>query len=332
MKFAIIGCQHVHLKIFIDEMLELGHEFVGIYDQSSYFLPKSYADTYHVPLFANLQQLLDTGVEVIGNAARNDEKIAVIEWCEKHSLHVMTDKPIAIDVAGLDRLKLVMERGKVKVGMMLTERFEPMMYTLKQLIAQGELGELRDLTFLKPHRTNQAKRPDWFFQKSINGGLIIDLMIHDVDILRWYTNQEAVSFQSQLIKNGMYEYPDFYDNALLQITTEGLITATIKADWLMPESFHTWGDGRIFVAGSEGRVEIRSIGDVLGTPGPYLSLITHRHKTVKVEILEVPNSMAGDFVGQIRGKMPMLTAEDIYACNAEVLRMDAGALKWIKSQ
>lgn len=331
MRFAIVGCQHVHIKMFIDEMIELGHHFAGIFDESDYFLPALYSKEYNVPLFNSLDELLDKGIDVIGNAASNDKKIDIIEWGERHGIHVMTDKPIAVDFESLERLRKVMERNKIKTGMMLTERFSPSIYTLKQMIDQGILGEMIDFTFLKPHKVNKAKRPEWFFEKSINGGLIIDILIHDVDLLKWLTNKEIVSFQGMLLKNTLFEYPDFYDRAEMNILLKDQITATLKADWLMPEAFDLWGDGRIFVSGSEGRVEIRSAGDVLGEKGPFIMLTTHQNRAKKYEVLNVPVGLSEDFINQIQNKPYCLSNEDIYKCNAAVLDMDAACMKFIKS-
>lgn len=330
MKFAIAGCQHVHIKMFIDEMLELGHEFIGIYDPSSFYLPKQYAEVYGVPMVPRLEDLIAQGVEVIGNAASNDEKIEIIEWGERHGIDVMTDKPIAVDEEALQRLRSVIERGKISVGMMLTERFEPAIYTLKQLIDQGELGEVLDFTFLKPHKVNRAKRPDWFFDKRVNGGLIIDIMIHDVDTIRWLSGKDVVEHHGGLIKNDLYEYPTFYNNAFMNLLLEDHVTAALKTDWLMPEAFDSWGDGRIFVTGSKGRVEIRSAGDILGEPGPFLTLTTHRKKAERVEVMKVPHSLAEDFLLQRENKPHVLTKKDIYDCNALVLKMDAAASKLTK--
>ncbi|MFC5648197.1 Gfo/Idh/MocA family protein [Paenibacillus solisilvae] len=327
MNFAIVGCQHSHIKIFIDQMLELGHRFVGIFDQSQYFLPGKYAEHYNVPLLSSLGELLELGVQVIGNADRNDRKIDVIEWAETHGIHVMTDKPIAIDRDGLERLYKVIEHDRIKIGMMLTERYEPTLYTLKTLIDQGELGELIDFTFLKPHKVNLPSRPDWFFMKSVNGGLIIDILIHDIDLLRWYTNKEIVHFQGVLVKNILPEFPDFYDNTQVGLVMEDRITAVLKSDWLMPEAFDMWGDGRIFVTGSKGRAEVRSAGDVFGQPGPFLSLVTHHRKAIRVDLTNAPNNLTEDFLNKIANKPHLLSTGDIYESNKAVLAINEASSK-----
>jgi predicted dehydrogenase len=332
LKFAIAGCQHSHIKMFIDEMLELGHEFTGIYDDSDYFLPAQYAKDYNVPLWGSLDNILEAGTDIVGNAARNDVKIDIIEWCEMHGIHVMTDKPIAIDFNGVNRLKNVIDRGRIKAGMMLTERFSPPLYTLRQMIAEGTLGDIVDLTFLKPHKLSKNTRPGWFFKKSVNGGLITDIMIHDVDILRWFTNGEVTGFNGMLVKNGYNEYPEFYDCARVSLIADGHITADLKADWFMPNAFDLWGDGRIFVTGTKGRAEVRSAGDVIGKAGPFLMLATNTSKAERCDILKVQTSLSEDFLNQINGKPYRLTAQDIYQCNSDVIKIDAASLKLVNTK
>src|SRR5690554_3890740 len=128
----------------------------------------------------------------------------------------MTDKPIASTMENLLRFKKVMDRGTIKLGMMLNSRNDSGFYTLGKLIENGQLGELVDITSLKPHKLNSAYRPQWFFDKAVNGGLIIDLMIHDIDSLNWYTKDTFELFHAHLQKTSFPEYPELYD--LAQVT------------------------------------------------------------------------------------------------------------------
>lgn len=327
MEFAIVGCQHYHIKSFIEEMMAEGHRFAGILDQSGFGLPVQYAEAYKVPLFRSLDELLEQGVAIIGSAGPNDGKIGVLEWAEEHGIHVMTDKPIAIDEDGLKRLRGVMDRNRIKVGMMLTARFAPAQTTLKGMIDEGLLGEIEDITFLKPHKLHRESRPAWFFDKSLNGGLIIDLMIHDVDMLWWFTGKNIVGHNGLLVKNRFPEYPSLYENAVVNVLLEDHITATMKADWLMPEAFESWGDGRIFVTGTKGRAEIRTSGDPLGQPGPFVAFTDHANKTTRREIRKPSTTLTADFLNQIAGKPHRLTAEDVYRANAAVVNIDRASAK-----
>lgn len=327
MKFAIVGCQHYHIKTFIDDMIREGHSFAGIYDPDGFPLAQQYAATYGVPTLSSLEEVLDQGVSVIGSAGPNPGKIDVVEWAERHDIHVMTDKPIVIDENGVRRLRAVIDRKRIKLGMMLTARFAPAQYTLKRMIDDGELGEIEDFTFLKPHKLHPATRPGWFFDKSLNGGLIVDLMIHDVDMLWWFTGKSIVGHHALLVKNRFPEYPGLYENAIVNVLLEDHITATMKSDWLMPEAFESWGDGRILVTGTKGRAEIRTSGDPLGEPGPFLAFTDHVNKTRRVDILKPPASLTADFLAQIAGEPHRLTADDVCRANAMVVRIDGASTK-----
>jgi hypothetical protein len=47
-KFSVIGCQHAHISVFIDEMLKMGHECVGIYEQENKTLANALAEQFNV--------------------------------------------------------------------------------------------------------------------------------------------------------------------------------------------------------------------------------------------------------------------------------------------
>lgn len=332
MRFAVIGCQHSHIKMFIDEMIELGHEFAGIYDSSDFFLPKQYCDEYKVKRFKTLDDVLNSGIDVVGNADRNDKKIDIIEWCEEHNIPVMTDKPIVSNYENLKRLKAVIDRNKIKLGMMLTERFSPPLRTLKKLIDEDVIGELIDFTFLKPHKLNKNLRPAWFFDKNINGGLIIDILIHDVDLMRWYTGAEVVESDARLVKSILPEYPSFFDNTTASILMNNGITASLKADWHMPLASTSWGDGRIFVIGTKARVEVCSTVDIrTDSNTPLVLLTTHENKTEAIPIVEVKQTISEDFINYINGcSPPLITIEDIYTSNKTVLNIDGKAKQTVR--
>jgi predicted dehydrogenase len=332
MRFAVIGCQHSHIKMFIDEMIELGHEFIGIHDNSDFFLPKQYCDEYKVKRLKTLDDVLNSGIDIVGNADRNDKKIDIIEWCEEHNIPIMTDKPIVSNYENLKRLKAVIDRKKIKLGMMLTERFSPALQTLKKLIDDDVIGELIDFTFLKPHKLNKNFRPDWFFDKNINGGLIIDILIHDVDLMRWYTGAEVIESDAMLVKSILPEHPGFFDSATASILMDNGITASMKADWHMPLASNSWGDGRIFVTGTKARVEVCSTGDIrTGNSKPLLLLTTHESKTEAIPVVEIKQTLSESFINYVNGSsLPLITVEDIYASNKTVLNIDEKAKQAVR--
>jgi predicted dehydrogenase len=310
-RFSIIGCQHAHIGSFIKEMLEMGHICAGIYEPENIKLANQIASQYNVPLVAERQQLLDDSVEIIGCAAINNEKIDVIEWCEKHGKHVMIDKPAVTDRQGLERLRAVIDRGAVQVGMLLTERFRPSIHTLKYFVQQGDLGDIVSIGMRKPHRLNPNHRPPWHFDKKKNGGIIIDLFIHDFDLLRWITGREVLSVEGILVKNILPEHPGFYDTSSLIVQMEGNVVGQFYADWHTPDKSWTWGDCRIFVTGTKGSVEIRLAGDPLVAHEELLLAVTNMEGLTRVEPLPIETNITQDFLNRIAGLPAIIEHQDI---------------------
>jgi Oxidoreductase family, C-terminal alpha/beta domain./Oxidoreductase family, NAD-binding Rossmann fold. len=192
MKFGVYGCRHGHIEDFIKEMLQLGHEFLGIYE-TELDIAEGIADKYDVPLFDKGEDLLKLKPEILGTSAVNNQKIDIIELCNENGIHVMADKPIATSREDYGRLEKVINEGRIQVGMMLTERFNPPIYALWKMIREGKLGEIVSFAIMKPHKLREKTRAPWHFSKKENGGIAIDLLIHDVDLLHWFTGSEIVS-------------------------------------------------------------------------------------------------------------------------------------------
>ncbi|WP_262679479.1 Gfo/Idh/MocA family protein [Paenibacillus sp. J5C2022] len=324
MKYAIIGCQHAHIEIFISEMRELGHSCAGIYEPENIALAGAIARKYGIPLADDQQLLLDDSVEVVGCASINSEKIDVIELCEQYGKSVMVDKPAVVDAAGLARLNSVVERGRIQVGMLLTERFHPAIHKAQQLIAAGTLGEIVSVTMRKPHKLNASLRPDWFFDKVRCGGILIDLLTHDFDLLRWFTGKEISRTEGYVGKDILPQHPSFYNTAAVQVVMEDGCVMQLYADWHTPAKSWTWGDGRIFITGTKGSAELRLAGDpAISTENPLLHVITEQEEWRDIPLEKPAVTITEDFLARIAGKSVLLTHEAILQASSASIEADA---------
>ncbi|ACX63499.1 MULTISPECIES: Gfo/Idh/MocA family protein [Paenibacillus] len=324
-KFGIIGCQHAHIGMFIEEMLALGYECAGVYEPDNQTLARTLADRYGLELTGDRESMLaDEGVGIIGCAAINDEKMDVMELCELHGKPVMIDKPAVTDRAGLIRLRGLLDRGRIEVGMMLTERFRPSIHTVHGMIRAGELGDIIHISMRKPHRLNPETRPAWHFDRAQSGGIINDLFVHDFDLLRWLTGREVETSSGYLAKHILPEYPTFYDAAGVQVFMAGGITAQLYADWHTPAGSWTWGDGRIFITGTRGIAEIRLEGDPLLSNDEVALVITDQELR-SLPLTAPAFSLSQDFLNRVAGEAGLITHDDIYKASEATVMADEGA-------
>lgn len=325
--FSIIGCQHGHIRVFIQTMMEMGYRCVGLYEEpgESRRLAENLSIKYGVPLLESIEEALAPDVELVGCAAVNCRKIRMVEACERAGKPIMLDKPAVTDRDGLERLRKVIERGRVEIGMMLTQRFSPAIFTLKRFMDEGVLGRIASISMRKPHRLRATERPEWFFDRALSGGIIQDLLVHDLDLLRWLTGTEISNAQGYMSKSMLPQYPSFYDAAQLLVTMEDGLVAQLYADWHTPDGSWTWGDCRIFVTGTEGSAELRLQGDPLVSREPVFLLTTRSQELHQVPLLRPPVGMIKDFVNRTEGKPSMLSGEDVLRASGAAVLADEQA-------
>lgn len=319
MKFGIHGCRHGHIGMFINEMLELGHEFLGIYEPEGE-IAKIFAEKFNVKLFNTPDELYESNPQIVGTSAVNNEKIDIMELCRTKGVHLMSDKPVVTNQKGFKRLEKIIEENKIQIGMMLTERFNPPVYALKKMIDSNVLGEPVNFIFIKPHKLKKETRPQWHFSKEKNGGIAIDLLIHDIDLVRWFTSSEITDFKGYAARTNEYEDQSFFDIVNAVGKTKNNVTTTFYADWLVPEKHWTWGDSRIIFTGTSGRAEVRATGDLLIDKKPYGTLVSNEKEYGIYQNIEPENSLTQDFIKRIE------KSEDVIISSRDILEASRSSI------
>jgi len=98
------------------------------------------------------------------------------------------------------------------------ERFNPAVETIKEAIRGEEILSI-SITRVGP-----------FPPRMSNVGVVIDLAVHDIDLIRWFTDSDIVDVQP-LTANAVAEREDI---ALLQFRTTSGVLAQINTNWLTP--------------------------------------------------------------------------------------------------
>ncbi|MDF2661013.1 MAG: oxidoreductase [Paenibacillus sp.] len=329
-RFGVVGCRHGHIQSFIADMLDRGHTCAGIYDPEDWKLARQYAERFNIPIAERAESLLSSNVHIIGSSAVNKEKIDLIEACERNGQHLLLDKPAVTDRSGLERLENVVRRGKIEIGLMLPKRFWGHLTALKKEIEAGALGKLVTIYISSPHKLMPATRDAWHFSKERNGGVLIDLLIHDMDLLRWLTGQEIVLTQSVMSKSILPEYPDFYDAACVQAVMGDGTTAQLYADWHTPANNKDGRYSRIVIAGTEGYAEYGVCYDAAEGKEKTRLRITRGDGPDQGGIYLQPDADSStalsDFLDRVEGKPGSFTHRDIVAASRATIEADEQAV------
>jgi predicted dehydrogenase len=168
--------------------------------------------------YSDIGQLLDAGVDALTIAApthlHRDLALAGIE----RGMHVLVEKPIAPSVEEGRIITAAARRAGVTLMVGHVERFNPAVEAIKEAIRNEDILSIA-ITRVGP-----------FPPRMSNVGVVIDLAVHDIDLIRWFTDSEIVEVQPQL-KNAVAEREDI---ALLQFRTASGVLAHVNTNWLTP--------------------------------------------------------------------------------------------------
>ena len=126
------------------------------------------------------------------------------------------------------------------------------------MIEQGEIGRVLSVTGFGPHRLGAPGRPRWFFEREKYGGILCDIGSHQIEQYLHFAGEEDATVQLSRIGNYAHpEYPELEDYGDCSLVGRKGSTNYFRVDWFNPDGLRTWGDGRTFILGTEGFIEIR---------------------------------------------------------------------------
>lgn len=162
------------------------------------------------------QMISDKPGNVVVLAGNNKHKTDYIYGAISHGLNVLSDKPMAIDYAGFEKLEQafhIAEENGLLLYDMMTERYEITNKIQRELLHQQDLfGELQagDADnpaiikesvhhFYKTVSGNPLIRPSYYFDVEQQGDGIVDVTTHFIDLIHWTSFPEtAIDYKTDV--------------------------------------------------------------------------------------------------------------------------------------
>ena len=170
------------------------------------------------PEFSGVEPLLAAGVDAVTIAAPTHLHRELAFCCIERGVHVLVEKPIAPSVEEGRAIIAAARQAGVALMVGHVERFNPTVEAIKDAICDEDILSIA-ITRVGP-----------FPPRMSNVGVVIDLAVHDIDLIRWFTDSEIAEVQPQL-SNAIAEREDI---ALLQFRTTSGVLAHINTNWLTP--------------------------------------------------------------------------------------------------
>ncbi len=236
--------------------------------------------------------LEDRTIALVVTAAIPRERAALAIAAMEHGKDVLSDKPGIINGDDLAAVQRCVEATGRIFHVCFSERLlTPVTTEAIRLVRAGAIGRVVHTAGFGPHRLNRALRPAWFWETATYGGILADIASHQIDQFLVFAGvADAEIAMASVGERGTA--PGFQDFGEVALRAPG-VTGFIRVDWFTPDGLQNWGDGRLFIVGTEGTIELRKYLDIEGRPGTDHLFLSDHHATRHV-------SCAGRPIGYFR--------------------------------
>ncbi len=170
-----LGQHHARLYATLPDV-----HLVGVCDVRA-DVGQAVADRYGVEYFADWHQLA-TRVSAVSLAVPTREHCALATALLSQGKHVLVEKPIAVTLEEADRMITAAEQAGVWLQVGHLERFNPALQAAQALVRTPRFFEIDRLNVFTP--------------RSLDIDVVADVMIHDLDLLRWFVTAPVATIHA----------------------------------------------------------------------------------------------------------------------------------------
>jgi myo-inositol 2-dehydrogenase/D-chiro-inositol 1-dehydrogenase len=145
------------------------------------------AGLYGAAVGTTAEALADPAVDAVVIASSTDTHAGLVEAAARAGKAIFCEKPLDLDRRRAEACAAVAASCGVKLMVGFNRRFDPSFARFERQIRDGRIGKLEMLTI-----TSRDPAPPPLDYVKVSGGLFRDMMIHDFDIARWLSGEEAV--------------------------------------------------------------------------------------------------------------------------------------------
>jgi predicted dehydrogenase len=263
-QFAAAYLDHGHIVGQCNGLCDAGAELTKVYEPNperlKWFLDR-FPNAKAVNHFAEI--LDDPSIKLVASAAIPNRRADIGIQVLKAGKDYFSDKSPFTTLEQLAEVKqVVADTGQKYLAYYAERLHNDAAWMAGELIAQGAVGRVLQVVNLAPHRLAPTTRPDWFFSKTCYGGILTDIGSHQVEQFLTYAKCADATINFARVENFHNpDYPELEDFGEFSLVGDNGASFYSRVDWFTPEGLPTWGDGRTFIVGTQGTLELRKYLD-----------------------------------------------------------------------
>jgi len=216
-------------------------------------------------VYHDLDTFLESGLDAISICTPNHLHCPMTLAALNRGLHVLCEKPIAGTYADANKMVAAADANQCVLQINHSLRYDPSYAMIARLVHEGAIGPLQHIRCIRAGGSlpNHSWSPgaDWFVSKQAHGGLLLDIGIHMIDVMRWLGGEVDRVAGALQCRTPQIEVPD---NVQALLTFKNGCTGCLELSWTLPI-----GANQLEVYGTLGRIR-------MGMSDPPLELTTFR--------------------------------------------------------
>jgi myo-inositol 2-dehydrogenase / D-chiro-inositol 1-dehydrogenase len=171
-----------------------------------------------VPASGSAHELVGSAeVDAVAICTSTDTHVELIESAAAAGKPIFCEKPVADDLAQVDRALAAVERAGVLFMVGFNRRFDPAHRSVRDAVAAGAVGDVHVLRI-----TSRDPEPPPAAYVQVSGGIFLDMTIHDFDMARYVTGSDVleVTARGAVRIDPMFEEAGDVDTAVVVMTHE----------------------------------------------------------------------------------------------------------------
>jgi UDP-N-acetylglucosamine 3-dehydrogenase len=250
---------------------------------------KSIADQFGVKAYTTSKRMLkNEEIEAVSICTWSTSLAKEALKALKAGKHVLVEKPMATNTKQAEKLLKTAEKNDLHLTVGFLMRFIPGLQYIREAVENKKIGELVCAA---------AKRVSQWPERIGDVGVVKDMAIHDIDVLRYISNEDPITVYA---KTGSMRHKKFEDYAQIMLTYKDGKSAFIESNWLTPYKTRT-----LTVTGSDAIMRLDYITQELWIEEPKETLQPRYpwQEPLKLELQHFADCI-------LAKKKPLITAAD----------------------
>jgi UDP-N-acetyl-2-amino-2-deoxyglucuronate dehydrogenase len=264
--FAIIGCGHIGKRHAEMIMQNTDANLVALCDTKSF--DSLNLNNFNQPFFQDIDSLLSSGIkiDVVNICTPNGLHAEHALKALASGLHVVIEKPMALNVADCDKIIEVATANQKKVFCVMQNRFSPPSVWLKNMVSGGILGNLFmvQVNCFWNRDERYYHNNTWHGDKKLDGGTLFTQFSHFIDTMLWLFGD---------IENIHGEFEDFNHQQLTDFEDSGIVTFHFKNGGIGTLNYST----SVYDRNLESSIKIIAQNGSIEVGGQYMNEVKHCH-------------------------------------------------------